>query len=26
VVWAMPEGLAGLGARLLRRRGAEAAP
>ena len=26
VVWAMPDGLAGLGARLLRRRGAEAAP
>lgn len=26
VVWAMPDGLAGLGTRLLRRRGAEAAP
>ena len=26
VVWAMPDGLAGLGARLLRRRGAEAVP
>jgi len=26
VVWAMPDGLAGLGARLLRRRGAEATP
>ncbi len=26
VVWAMPNGLAGLGEKLLRRRGAEAAP